>query len=312
MPLEPKISIPEIANYVDISIPAAHKRLKSNEIKETRSGKLFYLTPSSAREFVKPQVKPLKIALAVVKGGVGKTTIAEALGIRCALYGLKTLFVDLDQQSNLTIGLGMHEAAKNCPIMIDIVERKANAEDAIISVCEGVDLIPSRLDNVTLDNYLTINRINFDAVITKLFSEVFKRYDLVVFDCPPTLSATVCAAMLASDLVIAPVNPDVYSYEGILIMDKEMANIKDQFFKDINWRILLNRFDSKTMLSTDYITSLINDTKFANRLLKSVIRTSQEFPNSKKKGGSIFDTLRKHVAKEDIDSLAREIIGMMS
>lgn len=309
--LEPKISMVEIANYVDISIPAAHKRLKANDIKETRSGKLFYLTPSSARQFIKPEVKPLRVALAVVKGGVGKTTLAENLGIRCALYGLKVLFVDLDQQSNLTIGLGMHEQAKTCPVMIDIVERKAKAEDAILHVCDNVDLIPSRLDNVTLDNYLMINRINFDAVINTLFCNVFKQYDLVVFDCPPTLSATVCAAMLASDLVIAPMNPDVYSYEGIIIMDKEIANIKEQFFKDIEWRIVLNRFDSKTMLSTDYISSIINDPKFSSRLLKSVIRTSQEFPNAKKKGRTIFDTLRKHTAKEDIDSLAREIIQMM-
>lgn len=309
--IDPKISNVDVANFLNISLPALHKKIKVNEIEQGRLPKRNFLTPIAAREVIKPLVKPLIAALAVVKGGVGKTTLAEALGIRCALYGLRVLFVDLDQQSNLTIGLSMHEAAKNCPIMIDIVEGKAKAEEAVLKVCDGIDLVPSRLDNVTLDNYLTINRINFSKIIDKLFSSLFKQYDLVIFDCPPTLSATVCAAMLASDLVIAPVNPDVYSYEGIHIMDKEIANINEQFSKEINWRILLNRFDSKTMLSTDYITSLLNDAKFSGRLLKSVIRTSQEFPNAKKKGRSIFDTMRKHTAKEDVDTLAREIINLM-
>ena len=136
-------------------------------------------------------------------------------------------------------------------------------------------------------------------------------FDLIIFDCPPTLGSTVCAAMLSSDLVIAPLNPDVYSFEGIEIMDKETENIYQQFNSRINWKILLNKFDNRTLLSIDYISQLLNDKKFSSRLLKSVIRTSQEFPNMKNKGKTIFDSLRKSTAKEDIDTLAKEIIGMM-
>jgi len=47
--------------------------------------------------------------------------------------------------------------------------------------------------------------------------------------------------------------------------------------------------------------------------MKSVIRTSQEFPNTKNNGKTIFDSLRaKSTAKEDIDSLTREIISYMA
>ena len=311
MSIDPKITIAEIASYLNLTVQAVHKRIKTLGLKEKRGQNRIYFGHETSRKIVAPVLSPLKLAMAVVKGGVGKTTMSESLAVRACLYGLRVLCIDVDQQANLTKGLGMDVLAKNCPVMIDLVERKANVSEAILNVIPGLDLVPSRLDNVTLDGYLMLHRQNPQTVFNKIFFDIYKNYDLVVFDCPPTLGATVCASMLASDTVIAPLNPDVYSYEGIEIMDKETKNIQHQFGKKINWKILLNKFDSKTILSTDYITQLIKDPKFSKNLLKTVVRTSQEFPNVKKKNKTIFDTLRKTTAKEDIDSLTKEIIDAM-
>ena len=310
MGIDPKITATEVASYLGLTVQAIHKRIKIKGLKEKKAQNKIYFGHESAREIIEPKVRQLKIATAVVKGGVGKTTLAEALAIRVALYGIRVLCIDVDQQANLTKGLGMDTQAKQTPVMIDIIENKANPEDAILSVIPGLDLIPSRLDNVTLDGYMMINRLS-PFVFNKIFENVFKNYDLIVFDCPPTLGSTVCASMLCADLVIAPLNPDIYSYEGIEIMAKEIENIYQQFDKKIDWRILLNKFDSRTILSTDYITQLIKNPAFSSIMLTSVIRTSQEFPNMKNKGKSIFDSLRHSTAKEDVDALAREIIGMM-
>src|SRR5207244_953135 len=160
-----------------------HKRIKILGLKESKAQNRIFFSHETARKIINLSVKPLKIATSVVKGGVGKTTIAEALAVRTCLYGLKVLCVDVDQQANFT----------------------------------------------------------------KILSPIVNNYDLIIFDCPPTLGTTVCASILASDLIIAPLNPDVYSYEGIEIMDKEIDNIKRQFNKNIQWKILLNKFDSRTI-----------------------------------------------------------------
>lgn len=312
MPIEPKITAAEVAEYLGLTVQAIHKRIKILGLKENKAQNRIFFGHETARKIINPHVKPLKIATAVVKGGVGKTTIAEALAIRACLYGLRVLCVDVDQQANLTKGLSMDKLAKGSPVMIDLVEGRAEIEEAILNVIPGLDLLPSRLDNVTLDGYMMVRRINLDTIFTKILSPIYNNYDLIIFDCPPTLGTTVCASILASDLIIAPLNPDVYSYEGIEIMDKEIENIKRQFNKNIQWKILLNKFDSRTILSTDYISQLIQDPKFSNKLLKSVVRTSQEFSNMKKKEKTIYDTLKKTTAKEDIDALAKEIIKMMS
>jgi len=312
MSIEPKITASEVAEYLGLTVQAIHKRIKILGLKESKAQNRIFFGHETARKIINLNVTPLKLATAVVKGGVGKTTIAEALAVRACLYGLKVLCVDVDQQANLTKGLSMDKLAKGKPVMIDLVEGRADVEEAILNVIPGLDLLPSRLDNVTLDGYMMVRRINLETVFTKILNPIFKNYDLVIFDCPPTLGTTVCASILASDLIISPLNPDVYSYEGIEIMDKEMDNIRRQFNKTIQWKILLNKFDSRTILSTDYISQLIQDEKFSNTLLKSVIRTSQEFSNMKKKEKTIYDTLKKTTAKEDIDALTKEIIQIMS
>ncbi len=314
MPIDPKITAAEVADYLSLTVQAVHKRIKILGLKESKGQNRIFFGHETARKIINPQVKQLKIAISVVKGGVGKTTIAEALAIKICLYGLRVLCVDVDQQANLTKGLSMDIKAKESPVMIDLVEQRAYIEKAVLNVIPGLDLIPSRLDNVTLDSYMMVKRINPQTIFNKILSPIYNNYDLIIFDCPPTLGSTVCAAILASDLVLAPINPDVYSYEGIEIMDKEIKNIKAQFQTDIEWMILPNKFDARLLLSNNYLKDLIQDDhKFTKRLLRNcVIRSSQEFSNMKKKGKTIYDTLKKTTAKEDIDALAKEIIEMMS
>lgn len=311
MGIDPKITVAEVANYLNLTPQAVHKRIKQKNLKELKAQNKNYFGHETARQIISPNVGQYKIAMSVVKGGVGKTTLTEVLAIRASLYGLRVFCIDIDQQANLTKGLCMDEEAKNCPIMIDIIEGKSTPESAIKSVIPGLDIIPSRLDNVTLDNYMMLNRINLSVIFENIFGKIFPNYDLIIFDCPPTLGSTVCASMLCADLVISPLNPDIYSYEGISIMNKEIKNIYNQFNKVINWKILLNKFDSRTVLSTDYMSQLLQDSSYSSKLLKSVIRVSQEFPNAKNKGKSIFDSLKKSTAKEDVDALTREIIGMI-
>ena len=309
MNISPKISISEIANFLNITNQAVHKRIKTKLINVEKSQNKIYFTHNSARQLLEPQCDRYVISTSVVKGGVGKTTIAESIAIRCSLYGLKVLVIDLDQQANLTKGLQMDEVARNTPVMIDVISKRANPNDSIINVTEGIDIVPSRLDNVTLDSYMMLNRINPINLFQRLYGELLDNYDLILFDCPPTLGTLVCSAMSFSNLVIAPLNPDIYSYEGVEIMQKEVNNIKSEFNININWKILLNKFDSRTILSTDYISQLIKDKKYSKKLLKSVIRTSQEFPNCKNKGKSLYDNFRKSTAKEDVDCLVKELMS---
>ena len=90
------------------------------------------------------------IAVANQKGGTGKTTTCENLGIGLVREGKHVLLVDTDPQASLTIALGYHRPDNLLVTLTDLMtsvmqERPVNPEEAILSHAEDVDLIPASI-----------------------------------------------------------------------------------------------------------------------------------------------------------------------
>ena len=204
MRIEPKITAKEVSEYLEISVQAIHQKIKSLQLKTHKSQNKTYFDFETSKQIINHKFNknpPIVISLSVVEGGVGKTTITEALAIKFSLYGLKTLCIDVDQQSNLTKGLQAETQAKNVPVMIDLVSGKIyDISKSILNIAPGLDLLPSRLDNVTLDGFLMLNRVNPSTIFNLLLQDIANNYDIIIIDCPPTLGLTVCASILFSDL----------------------------------------------------------------------------------------------------------------
>ena len=196
--------------------------------------------------------------------------------------------------------------------MVDVINGNFAIEDSIISVGEGLDLMPSRIENAVLDNILMIKRLPLDRVYKDKISFLKKsrNYGLILIDCPPALGQSVTAASLAVDCIIAPVTPEKFSLSGLKVTNQEIDAIKTSYKKNIPLKIVLNKFDSRTTLSHETLSLLIKHEIFGDKLFKSYIMSSKEFPNSTAKEMSIFDTLKNNSAKEDIDLLTRELLGI--
>jgi len=306
--MEPKLSTIDAAAFLDISLQALHKRMRSSEIPFQKMSNKTYLTHSGARLLFNLNFNPKILAFQIVKGGTGKTTIAHSVAIRANLYGARVLCIDLDQQGNLTQALNIR--ADSLPIAVDVLKEKIPFENTIVNVLDGIDLIPSRIENAILDNILMLERYSLDRVFSEPFSKFKDKYDLIIIDCPPALSQTVTAASLASDLIVAPVIPEEFSLAGLDVTAKELRTIEENFRKKILFKLVVNRFDSRTSLSHDVLSKLIKSNLYSDLLFSTYVRTSQEFPNAIAQGLSIFDTLKPSSAKEDIDLLTREILEL--
>src|SRR5689334_3301625 len=85
------------------------------------------------------------IALAMQKGGTGKTTTALNLGVGLAQLGARVLVVDIDPQANLTSGLGVDPTSLDYSVYEVLLNSAKGAGFAIVSTNAGVDLVPATL-----------------------------------------------------------------------------------------------------------------------------------------------------------------------
>ena len=183
------------------------------------------------------------------------------------------------------------------------------AKEAIVSIKDGLDLIPSSLKNALLNQYMLAYGMREEKAIKSIVDQFKKKYDIIIIDCPPAIGPSVTAASHASDLIIAPLDPDDYAVDGMKLCLQEVKKLREEYELKLDFKILLNKYDARTILSSNIVTQLQENNIYNDHLFQTIISVSQEFPKSKMKKESIFDTTRQGKACKDIDSLAREIMG---
>jgi chromosome partitioning protein len=164
------------------------------------------------------------------KGGVGKTSTCHHLAGTLALMGRRVLLVDNDPQSSLTQGLLGPSAA----LAIDPAETVAAvyAGDAFPeqvvrpSGIAGVDLVPGSVHS-TRHNVPVPHEADWGAqtCLRSFLADVRDRYDLVLIDCPPNLHLCSWAALVASDYLVVPLQPEDYGAQGIADVQAAAARV---------------------------------------------------------------------------------------
>jgi chromosome partitioning protein len=309
--MNPKMTLTDAAACLRKTKDLIAQMLSAHRLATSKSNKEIYFGHETAKALFQFPFIPRVIAFHIVKGGTGKTALVYEFAVRASLYGAKVLCVDMDQQGNLTEALQASSKAEESPVMIDVLVDNVPLEDCIITVAPGIDLLPSRFENALLDEMIRSKGLGIEKIYREPFQCLKKHYDLIVIDCPPSLGLSVAAIALAADYVVAPVTPEKFALSGLELAYQSITELQVLHDISIRFGIVLNKVEARTTLSQLTLKFLLKHSKFADLLLKRTVRFSQEFPNAIASQGSIFDAIRATAAKEDIDALTQELLGII-
>ncbi len=247
------------------------------------------------------------------KGGTGKTTTCENLGIGLAIQGKRVLLVDTDPQASLTIALGFPRP-DDLPVTLSdlmanvIAEQPVDPGKGILHHPEGVDLVPANIALAGTEVSL-VNAMSRETVLKQYLETVRKDYDFILLDCMPSLGMLTVNALAAADQVLIPVQANYLSAKGLEQLLHTISRVRRQINPRLRIEgILLTMVDPRTTNAKE-ISQLIRDT-YGEKLIVfgTEIPRSVRAAEISSEGISIYAHDPKGKVADAYNSLTREVL----
>ena len=205
--VEEESTAPSLDAVEEISVARARRPLDLPEAQPTPEGRARVVTVINQ------------------KGGVGKTTTVINIAAQLALRGHSVLVVAADSQGNCAPGLGV-DKSKVSATTRDLIlnpESAVNARHA--TAVEGLHLIVGDRTLVGLEQEM-LRQLGRERRLTEALEPLLEHYDIVLIDTPPTLGLVPVNALVASDGILIPVQPEYFALEGLALLAGTIREVR--------------------------------------------------------------------------------------
>lgn len=262
-------------------------------------------------------MKPIVIAVANQKGGVGKTTVTRELSACFALRGYQVLAIDCDSQGSLTKSwldlerdwLTLSHVLIEPESAGQRVKPRPLSEAMLQTPVENLDLVASdiRLQRFELQqDYMTPRLRN-------QIGEYCEEYDFVFIDCPPQLGKLLIASFNAANYILIPCEADVVGLVGLPDLDYTIEQVRGNMNPQLKrLGAVMNKYKPNRNLSFQARSTIAEASEMVGPLFDTNIHEYSKITEAPSARQPVVDFAPGHRAAEQLWSLTDELLDRLS
>lgn len=187
-----------------------------------------------------------------IKGGVGKTSTAVNMAYLAAEEGRRTLIWDLDPQAAASYYFRVKAKVKGGGKAL--VKQRRDLDSAVKGTdFENLDLLPADFSYRNMDLLLEDTK-QPKRRFTRMMKPLSDEYDLVILDCPPSISLMSENVFHAADALLVPMIPTTLSARTLLQLHDFLEGESE--LKKLKLMPFFSMVDKRKKLHTELMTNL--------------------------------------------------------
>jgi chromosome partitioning protein len=243
-----------------------------------------------------------KIAIALSKGGVGKTTTAVNLAAGLSRQGKSVLLVDVDTQGQVSKALGNSAQIG----LAELVSGEASFEDACIKARQNLWLLAGGRSIAGLKRQITRKDFGGERTLAEALDKLDGYYDYIILDTPPGWDALTVNVLFYAQEVLAPVSLEVMTLQGLMEFVRSMGAIQ-KYHTDLGLKYVLPTFFDRRVKKSEEILHQL-ETHFGSRVCQP-IRYNVRLSEAPGYGQTVFEYAPRSAGAEDYQKLTERILA---
>jgi len=256
---------------------------------------------------------PYVISIVNQKGGVGKTTTVVNLAASLARLGYLVLVVDLDPQANASTTLGLMDPYEVKSMVATVMLDKADATAPWYdTIEEHVQLIYGHVQLTKVERDLPRISMTMPAlVLRKRLSHMALADDqIVLVDCPPSLSLLTVNALVASDYCVVPMESgSKYSLDGYEDLEELIRDVRDVNPSLDILGVLITKHDGRKNVCKAMKSAI--ERRFRDRVFTTAIVSAAKIQEAETTKKTVFQLDRQSTGARDFMELGREVLSRL-
>jgi len=242
-----------------------------------------------------------KIAIALSKGGVGKTTTAVNLADSLARDGARVLLLDMDTQGQVAKALGITAEYS----LADFLLGEATFERARIEARKNLWLLAGGRSMAGLKRLITRKDFGGEQTLTDGLKDYDHSYDYIILDTAPGWDSLTVNALFYVDEILAPVSLEIMTLQGLMDFSQSLISIQ-KYHPDLELRYILPTFFDRRVKKSAEIGAML--VQHFGKKICTPIRYNVRLSEAPGFGQTIFEYAPQSTGAEDYHSLKERII----